>query len=173
MIADLPYEDERDTAEIIGLCEKIVNLRDSLGVSAQVRCSWTPLLIEAQTPLQWYAPTVDERKLKGVYEGMRKLGVGFSLGKKTEINYTYFTQLFHLSDDIAAEAILEVCETVDDGNAVYLGSVNRSTKEALEAALFKRGVSFDFYFCDKDGDNVDSYKFAWDFIFVRTTPALY
>ena len=168
MIADLPYEDERDTAEIIGLCEKIVNLRDSLGVSAQIRCSWTPLLVEAQTPLQWYAVTVDERKLKGVYEGMRKLGVGFSLGKKTEVNYTYFTQLFHLSDDIAAEAILEVCETVDDGNAVYLGSVNRNVKEALAAALFKRGVSFDFYFCEKDGEKVDSYIFAWDFIFVRT-----
>ena len=168
-IADLPYEEQADTDEVLDLCEKIVNLRDSLGVSAQIRCSWTPLLVEAQTPLQWFACTVDDKKLKGTYEGLRKLGVGFSLGKKTEVNYTYFTQLFHLSDDIAAEAITEVCDTLDDGNAIYLGSVNRATKEALEQALFRRGVSFDHYFCAKPGEQVDSFVFPWDFVYIRTT----
>ena len=165
MIADLPYENQDDTDEIVALCEKIVNLRDSMGVKAQIRCSWTPLLVEAQTPLQWFACTVDDKKLTGVYEGLRKLGVAFSLGKKTEVNYTYFTQLFHLCDDVAAEAIVDV---VDESDAVYLGAVSRDTKEKLGAALAKRGVDFEHYFCAKPDDKVDSFVFPWDFIFIKT-----
>lgn len=165
MIADLPYEDQSDTDEIVRLCEKIVNLRDSMGVSAQVRCSWTPLLVEAQTPLQWFACTLDDRKLTGVYAGLKKLGVGFSLGKKTEQNYSYYTQLFHLCDDLAADAILTVCE---QSGEPYLGSVDRRTRDMLTQELAARGVSFDHYFCAKPGEKVNSFIFPWDFVDVRT-----
>lgn len=156
-IANLPYESRDDINEMLELCDKIISLRDSMGSVAVIRCSWTPLLIEAWTPLQWEATTLEAKNLEGVCEILKEKGVYFTLGKKTEPNYMWSAQLIHLGDRIAGEALIDTYLEIDES---YHGAVGKSVRSTLERKLKERGVSFEHYFKKKP----DNYIFPWDII---------
>lgn len=157
MIADWEWEKSQDTDEIIELGRKINDLRKEYGSTIAVRFSWTPLLVEGWTPLQWCRAVVEDKKLVGVYERLKPLGIAFTLGRKTERNYYYFMQAFHMADPLLAECMLRVAEQHDQ---VYCGAVDRKWVSAMEVEMAKEGLTWDHYFRKKDTDEA----FWWDII---------
>jgi len=157
MIADWEWETQADTAEIINLGKKIVEMKRTYGSTVAVRFSWTPLLIEAWTPLQWCRGVVEDKKLVGVYEQLKPLGIAFTLGKKTERNYYYFMQGFHMADPLLAEVMLRVADRLDQS---YCGAVDRKWVVTMEEEMAKEGLTWDHYFRAKDYDE----EFWWDII---------
>lgn len=157
MIADWEWEKTQDTDEIIELGRKIRELLTERGSTMAVRFSWTPLLVEAWTPLQWCRAVVEDKKLVGVYDRLKPLGIAFTLGRKTERNYYYFMQAFHMADPLLAEVMLRVAEQHDQ---VYCGAVDRKWVAAMEVEMAKDGLTWDHYFRKKDLDE----EFWWDII---------
>ncbi|HEC65249.1 MAG TPA: radical SAM protein, partial [bacterium] len=157
MIADWAWETKEDTDEIIELGRKIMEMKKEYGSTITVRFSWTPLLIEAWTPLQWERAVVEDKKLVGVYDRLKPLGIGFTLGKKTERNYYYFMQAFHMADRLLAEVMITVAEKLDQ---VYCGAVDRKWIKTMEEEMEKVGLTWNHYFRAKDYDE----KFWWDII---------
>ena len=157
MIADWEWECTQDTDEIIELGAKLVELRKSYGSNIRIRFSWTPLLVEGWTPLQWCRAVVEDKKLVGVYDRLKPLGIEFSLGRKTERNYYYFMQAFHMADPLLAEVMLRDAERHDQ---VYCGAVDRKWVVTMEEEMSKIGLTWDHYFRQKDLDE----DFWWDII---------
>ena len=67
---------------MLALAREIADIRDSLGSQARIQFSWTPLLIEANTPFQWFAPTTINFALQDVWEELRNLHIDFKLGRR-------------------------------------------------------------------------------------------
>ena len=67
MISSLPGEDEGDVMKILGLAKELADIRDSMGSKAVLQFSWTPMLIEANTPFQWFAPTTSINSIGAVW----------------------------------------------------------------------------------------------------------
>jgi hypothetical protein len=83
MISNLPGEDEGDVYRILKLAKELADIRDSMGQSTvRIQFSWTPLMIEANTPFQWFAPQPASRILGDVWEEFRDLKIDFKLGAK-------------------------------------------------------------------------------------------
>lgn len=163
MIADLPIETQEDTDQIVDLCAKIIDLRDAMGAKANVKVSWTPLFIEAWTPLQWMRATAGEKKLDNIANPLRELGITFMLSQgKTERNYLITAQIQHMCDRIAAEALID---TYDELDVSFVGSVNRRMEVTLGKHLEARGVDYAHYFKAKDKDFI----FPWDIIDIGVT----
>lgn len=164
MIANLPVETEEDTLQIVDLCAKITALRDSMGAKAVIKVSWTPLLVEAWTPLQWSRCTVGEKGLKSIANPLRELGITFMLHQnKTELNYLFSVQVQHICDRIAAEALVDSYIELD---ADFYGSANRKLLVTLERNLRRYGVDgYKHYFREKPKDFV----FPWDIIDIGVT----
>jgi len=149
LIPDLPFEEEADVLCFVGLCKEIVSIKEHYGSGAQIIASFTPFLNEANTPLQWYPCTLEKKTLYGLPDELRKLGVNFRLGKKTEPNYAYFMQACHFMDRIMASCMLKTIEELD---MVYFTGVNRKFKETMEKYLAEAGVDWDHYFSAKPDD---------------------
>ena len=162
MIADIPGETIEDTEELATLARKIDELRRSMSSKMMVRFSWTPINIQAHTPLQWCATTLERRDLGRLFKPLKDVGCDFTLGKKAETNMRYFTQLMELADSRASEALLDTMEEMD---VEYLGGVSRQMKEVLGRHLGKRGLTFDDFFSEKPED----YVFDWDIIDMRVS----
>ena len=74
MITNLPGEEPGDVMRIVELGRRLAAIRDELGQPNVVfQFSCTPLLIEAQTPFQWFAPTPPDHTLIKVAEEFRDL----------------------------------------------------------------------------------------------------
>lgn len=85
MICDLPGEDRGDIFRILNLAKELADIRDSMGQhTVKIQFSWTPLLIEANTPFQWFAPTASNRALGDVWEEFRDIKIDFKLGGKAQ-----------------------------------------------------------------------------------------
>ena len=162
MIANLPFESDKDIEDFLELCKKIMDLKTSMGSSIGVRVSFTPLLIESWTPFQWHRATVGEKRLTGIFQKIRDLGIEFTLGKKTKENYLWSTQVAHLCDRLGGYALVD---SYDELDAAYIGAVDSRMKETLEKNLQKYGVSYEYYFKEKPWD----YIFGWDHIDIGVT----
>jgi radical SAM superfamily enzyme YgiQ (UPF0313 family) len=83
MITNLPGEDEGDVYRILKLAKELADIRESMGQSnVQIQFSWTPLMVEANTPMQWFAPPAATRILSDVWEEFRDLKILFKIGAK-------------------------------------------------------------------------------------------
>lgn len=81
MISNMPGEDEGDIERIVQLARDLAEIRDSMGKSnVVIQFSWTPLLIEANTPFQWFAPTPANYHLSHMWDAMRDLKIDFKIG---------------------------------------------------------------------------------------------
>lgn len=160
MITNLPGEDEGDVLRIVRLGRRLADIRDSLGQpNVRIQFSWTPLLIEAQTPFQWFAPTSANHALIDVADYFRDLKIDFKIGVKAEPNKVAFFQLCQRASRDVGEAIVDVLEELD---TACWGGVPRDMRERLDTALRARGFRNGFGDCFDERDQDD--LFGWEFI---------
>lgn len=160
MITNLPGEDEGDVLRIVRLGRKLADVRDSLGQpNVRIQFSWTPLLIEAQTPFQWFAPTTANHALIDVADYFRDLKIDFKIGVKAEPNKVAFFQLCQRASRDVGEAIVDVLGDLD---TACWGGVPRDMRERLDNALKARGFHNGFADCFDERDRDD--LFGWEYI---------
>lgn len=158
MICDLPGEEEGDIYRILNLAKDLADIRDSMGQhTVKIQFSWTPLLVEANTPFQWFAPTVSNRALGQVWEEFRDIKIDFKLGSKSERNkQTLFQLMQRASRDVGA-AIIDVLEPM---NGCW-GGVPSGTVENLDAALRAHGFLNGYGDCMDERQKVDMFGWEW------------
>lgn len=158
MISGLPGETPEDIQELVSLAEKADNIRRVYEKqNVQIRFSFTPLVVQGNTPLQWVGIDLDKKSLGDLYPQLRDLGMDFTLGKKGRSETRYYGQLFELADRVAGEALLEVAEQLQ---CHYFGALPADTVSLLISALAQRDRTLNDYFCEKD----DRERFEWDII---------
>jgi radical SAM superfamily enzyme YgiQ (UPF0313 family) len=160
MISNLPGEDEGDVYRVLVLARRLADARDRLGQpTVRIQFSWTPLLVEANTPFQWFAPPVLTRVLGDVWEDLRDLKIEFKLGAKSEPNKAAFFQLAQRASREIGEALVDVMDELDKA---CWGGVPRNTQELLETKLKERG--FHNGFGDAFDERFREDLFGWEFI---------
>jgi radical SAM superfamily enzyme YgiQ (UPF0313 family) len=160
MITNLPGEDEGDVLRIVRLARRLADIRDQLGQpNVRIQFSWTPLLIEAQTPFQWFAPTAANHALIDVADYFRDLKIDFKIGVKAEPNKVAFFQLCQRASRDVGEAIVDVLADLD---TACWGGVPRDMRERLDLALRARGFRNGFGDCFDERYQGD--LFGWEFI---------
>jgi radical SAM superfamily enzyme YgiQ (UPF0313 family) len=160
MITNLPGEEPGDVLKIVDLARRLAAIRDELGQPNVIfQFSWTPLLIESQTPFQWFAPTPPDHMLIKVAEQFRELNVQFKIGTKAEINKVSLFQLCQRASREVGEAITDVIEELD---TACWGGVPKDTRERLEDALRRHG--FRNGLADAFDERFAGDLFGWEYI---------
>jgi radical SAM superfamily enzyme YgiQ (UPF0313 family) len=160
MITNLPGEDSGDLAKIMQLARDLADIRDSMGAGkVRIQFSWTPLLIEAKTPFQWFAPTIANHDLIDVSNALNELRIDFKIGAKAEPNKVAFFQLCQRASRDVGEAIVDVLAQLDSAS---WGGVPRDMRDRLDAALVARGFANGFSDCFDERFEHD--LFGWEFI---------
>lgn len=163
MINNLPGEDEGDVLRAIELARRLAAVRDELGQpNVLIQFSFTPLLIEAQTPFQWFAPTPPDHTYIQVADALRDLRIQFKLGTKAQPDKVAFFQLCQRASREVGEAIVDVLEHF--GTACW-GGVPKGEggmRDRLEAALKDHGFANGFADCFDERGAAD--LFGWEFI---------
>lgn len=160
MITNLPGEEPGDVMRIVRLARRLAAIRDELGQpNVRIQFSWTPLLIEAGTPFQWFAPTAADHTLIEVADEFRALKVDFKIGIKAEPNKVAFFQLCQRASAEVGEAIIDVLTELD---TACWGGVPRDMRDRLEAALRARGFRNGFDDCFDERGRHD--LFGWEYI---------
>jgi len=160
MITNLPGEEPGDVMRIVRLAERLAAIRDSLGQpNVQIQFSWTPLLIEAGTPFQWFAPTPPDHTLIQVADLFKGLKIAFKIGTKAEPNKLALFQLCQRASADVGEAIVDVLADLD---IACWGGVPRDMQERLDTALRARGFANGFADCFDERTGAD--LFGWEYI---------
>jgi hypothetical protein len=159
MIASLPGEDEGDIFRIMSLAKDLADIRDGMGSSAKIQFSWTPLLVEANTPMQWFAPTAANYALGDVWEEFRDLKIEFKLGGKAQKDKVAY---FQLSQRASREVGMAMIETVAEMNAGCWGGAPRGMFEVMQAALTRHGFLNQFADCYDERTKQD--MFGWEVV---------
>jgi intein/homing endonuclease len=160
MITNLPGEEPGDVMRIVRLAERLAAIRDSLGQpNVQIQFSWTPLLIEAGTPFQWFAPTPPDHTLREVADLFKGIKVAFKIGTKAEPNKLALFQLCQRASADVGEAIVDVLAHLD---IACWGGVPRDMQERLDTALRARGFANGFDDCFDERSGAD--LFGWEYI---------
>lgn len=168
MIMNLPGENEGDIVRILKLGKALADIRESLGQPhVRIQFSWTPLMIEANTPFQWFAPTVESRVLADVWEEFRDLKIEFKIGAKSEPNKLAFFQLCQRASREVGEALVDVMLKLDQA---CWGGVPRHTKELINECLKERGFHNGLDDCFDERFKND--LFGWEFIDQGVSPEL-
>lgn len=115
MIASLPGEDEQDIYRILQLAKDLADIRDQMSSTARLQFSWTPMLIEGNTPFQWFAPTTANWALGDVWEAFRELKVDFKLGGKAEKNKLAYFQATQRASREVGKALVEAAIALNKG----------------------------------------------------------
>ncbi len=160
MISNLPGEDEGDVLHILRLAKDLADIRDSMNQpNVRIQFSWTPLMIEAGTPFQWFAPHLASRVLGDIWEEFRDLKVDFKLGSKAEINKAAYFQLSQRASRHVGEALVDAMVEV---NQACWGGVPRTFKDLIEDKLIARGFANGYGDCFDERFEHD--MFGWEFI---------
>lgn len=160
MISNLPGEDEGDIYRILKLAKDLADIRDSMNQpTVRIQFSWTPLIIEGNTPMQWFAPQPANRILGDVWDEFRDLKIDFKIGAKAEPNKINFFQLCQRASRDVGEALVDAMLEVDQA---CWGGVPRNFKELIESKLRLRG--FDNGYADCFDERTLTDMFGWEFI---------
>jgi hypothetical protein len=160
MISNLPGEDEGDVYRILKLAKDLADIRESMGQpTVRIQFSWTPLMIEANTPFQWFATQPANRILGDVLEEFRDLKIDFKIGAKSETNKAHFFQLCQRASRDVGEALVDAMLIADQA---CWGGVPRDFKDVLETALHDHGFANGFADCFDERFKLD--MFGWEFI---------
>lgn len=137
MISNMPGEEAGDVMRIVRLGQRLAEMREQMGqLSVRIQFSWTPLLIEAQTPMQWFAPTAPDYTLQQAMAQLRDLKIEMKLGSKAQAEKIALFQLCQRASRDVGEAIVDV---IDDLKAGSWGGVAKDMKERLDEALKRHG----------------------------------
>jgi radical SAM superfamily enzyme YgiQ (UPF0313 family) len=160
MISNLPGEDEGDVYRILKLAKDLADIRESMGQpTVRIQFSWTPLMIEANTPFQWFAPQPANRILGDVWEEFRDLKIDFKIGSKSEPNKSHFFQLCQRASRDVGEALVDAMLEADQA---CWGGVPRNFKDVIQDALHRHG--FDNGYADCFDERFKHDMFGWEFI---------
>lgn len=162
MISNMPGEDVGDVMRIVELGRKLSAIRESFGDSARgvrIQFSWTPLLIEAQTPLQWFAPTPPDYSLQEALDRLRELRIDMKIGTKAQPEKLAFFQACQRASRAAGEALVDVIEEL--GTASW-GGFAKDMKLRLDEAL--RSYGFHNGLDDLFGERFKDDLFGWEYI---------
>jgi radical SAM superfamily enzyme YgiQ (UPF0313 family) len=159
MIAFLPGEQDADVYRLLRLARDIAQIRDSMRPSVRIQFSWTPLLIEANTPMQWFAPTTINYVLTDVWDELKRLRIGFKLGSKVRKDKLALQQLSQRASREQGMAIVEVLAEHGQGS---WGGVPLTLYEDLERRLVERGFLNGFADAFDERDRED--MFGWEHI---------
>lgn len=162
LISNWPGEELADVERIVRLGRRLADIRDSFGEAAagiRIQFSWTPLLIEAQTPLQWFAPTPPDYNLQAAILALREEHIDVKIGTKAQPEKLAFFQACQRASRDAGEAIVDVIETY--GTASW-GAFPKDMRERLDEALvahgFRNGLD------DLFGERFEDDLFGWEHI---------
>lgn len=168
MISQFPGEEEADVMRIVRLGEKLDGIRRDFGAAnVQFIFSWTPLLIEAQTPFQWFAPTFPDHTLMKVIEQLRPYNILCKIGTKANPAKVALFQLCQRASRDVGEAIVDVLE---QHNTASWGGVPQNIREDLDAALQRHGFRNGLADCFDDRGRTD--LFGWEHIDMGVSPQL-
>ncbi len=160
MISNLPGETEGDVFRILSLAKDLADIREQMNQpTVRIQFSWTPLLIEANTPMQWFAPTPQSRVLGDVWEECRELKIEFKLGSKAEPNRSAFFQLAQRASRDVGEALVDAMAEIDQA---CWGGVPRTFRDLLDTKLRERGFRNGFADCFDERDRND--LFGWEMV---------
>jgi DNA polymerase-3 subunit gamma/tau len=162
MITNWPGETERDVMRIVDLGKRLADVRDGFGPDAagvQIIMSWTPLLIEAQTPMQWFEVTPPDYSLQPAFDALREHRIWVKIGSKANPAKLAFFQACQRASRDAGEAIVDVIEGL--GVASW-GGFPKDTPERLDAALIGRG--FRNGLADIFGERFEHDLLGWEHI---------
>jgi radical SAM superfamily enzyme YgiQ (UPF0313 family) len=160
MINNLPGEAEGDVLRAIELARRLAAVREEMGQpNVTIQFSFTPLLIEAQTPFQWFAPTPPDHTYIKVFDAFRDLKVQAKLGTKAEPNKVALFQLCQRASRDVGEAIVDVLER---HSVASWGGVPKSLRDDLDQALRRHGFRNGLADCFDERGRHD--LFGWEFI---------
>jgi radical SAM superfamily enzyme YgiQ (UPF0313 family) len=160
MITNLPGEDEGDVYRILRLAKDLADIRESMNQpTVRIQFSWTPLMIEANTPMQWFAPQPANRLLGDIWEDFRDLKIDYKLGAKAEENKAAFFQLCQRASRDVGEALVDAMLDVDQA---CWGGVPRTFKKLIESKLHDHGFTNGYADCFDERFKHD--MFGWEFI---------
>jgi radical SAM superfamily enzyme YgiQ (UPF0313 family) len=162
-ITNWPGEELGDVMRIVELGKRLADIRDSFGPAAkgvQIIFSWTPLLIEAQTPLQWFQVTPPDYMLAGAFkELMDNHRVWVKIGSKAAPEKLAFFQTCQRASRDVGEAVVDVIEAY--GTASW-GGFPKDMPDRLDDALRARG--FRNGLDDINGERYGDDLFGWEHI---------
>lgn len=138
-ITNWPGEEQADVMRIVELGRRLADIRNGFGEAAagvQIIFSWTPLLIEAQTPLQWFEVTPPDYMLQAALDELREERIWIKIGSKASPPKLAFFQACQRASRDVGEAIVDVIEKY--GTASW-GGFPKDMREQLDAALVAHG----------------------------------
>jgi radical SAM superfamily enzyme YgiQ (UPF0313 family) len=162
MISNLPGEEPADVMRIVELGRQLAEVRNSFGEQAKsvrIQFSWTPLLLEAQTPLQWFAVTAPDYTLKEALALLREHHIDMKIGTKAAPEKLAFFQACQRASYDAGEAITDVVAEI--GTASW-GGFPKDMPERLDTALKRHG--FLNGLADLFGERYEHDLFGWEHI---------
>lgn len=164
MIAALPGEDEGDIYRIMTLAKDLADIRDSMGSNARIQFSWTPMLIEGNTPFQWFAPTASNYALGEVWEEFRDLKIDFKLGGKAQRDKLLYFQLTQRASREVGLAMAEAVIGMSKSGNFYgcWGGAPKGLYEAVEERLVSRGFLNGISDCYDERQKHD--MFGWEMV---------
>jgi radical SAM superfamily enzyme YgiQ (UPF0313 family) len=168
MISNWPGEDEHDVMRVVGLARRLADIRVQLGCpDVRIQFSWTPLLIEAATPLQWFGVTAPDYTLQRAMDMLRDLHIDLKLGTKANPAKLAFFQACQRASREAGEALADVIEGI--GTASW-GGFPADMASRLDAALIARG--FRNGLADLFGERFEHDLLGWEHIDTGVDKAL-
>jgi radical SAM superfamily enzyme YgiQ (UPF0313 family) len=158
MIANID-ETWEDFEEFLSLLAKVVEMKNRAKVKLQIKASWTPLFIEACTPLQWKKPTIlqDNIDWKLVHSRLKALGVEMKYGVKRNFKFMRISQAMHMGDTRFAEAV--ALAAYESDRPFYTG-FNDEAIPLIEKYMGQTGYSWDYLLREKAEDE----DFIWDVV---------
>lgn len=157
MIANIPGEKQEDVEEVAQLAAKVQVLKEQLNSKCEIMFSWTPLVIESWTPLQFASPTLERRSLHAVLPKLKEIGVGFRIGSGGRYDESYLAEMLHLGDRRAFRYIYKL---VTEHDFVHYGATPKGTKDKIESWMKQDGINWDVWFYEKTIEDV----LSWDFM---------
>jgi hypothetical protein len=159
MIAALPGEDDGDINKSLLLAKQLADIRDTMNAKVQIHFSWTPMLIEGNTPFQWFAPTPANYSLGEIFEKFRELHIQFKLGGKAQRDKLLY---FQLSQRASREVGMAMIEAVAEMGLGAWGGAPKGLYEAVEARLYARGFLNGIADCYDERQKHD--MFGWEMV---------
>ncbi len=138
-ITNWPGEEQADVMRIVELGKRLADIRNGFGDAAagvQIIFSWTPLLIEAQTPLQWFEVPPPDYMLQEALTELRDHRIWIKIGSKASPPKLAFFQACQRASRDAGEAIVDVIERY--GTASW-GGFPKDMREKLDEAMKVHG----------------------------------